>query len=262
MGLTLKELARDSGVSRSSLSRLETGQQLPGRENREVTLARILTALHVTGDEFHELMDLARRAQEQVNWVAADARESPRQLLTLIDYEEVATSIAVVTLALMPGLLQTPEYARALYVAGDVPAAEIDGRVKVRMNRQEVLDREVQFLTIIDESVLDRPFGGPDVAARQLRHMVTMAQRPNITIQVMPYDQGGLAVLNSGYLLMEFAKQPPVAHVEHLLGGTFLDQGEAVRRLVEKTAKLRERALDPDTSIELIQQIANTLESQ
>lgn len=249
------------GVSKSGVSRLETGESFPANIN----VAQVLHALNVRGSEFAQIMALANEIH-QPNWLATDAPRLPQQLRTLIDYEQTAEAITSVNLTAFPGLLQTSDYARAILATENATAKELELRLKVRQQRQAVLNDRVQLVAIVDESVLGRAIGGREVAAGQLRHVLVMSRQGNVEVRVIPFDDVDavteLARFNSGYLLYEFAKLSPVAYVElPPLGGTFFDQKHIVGRLIHMSTRLRALALSPAESAGLIEQSIVNLES-
>lgn len=250
--LNLQQVADLAGVSRATLSRVERAQTLP----KEHVLLRVLTVLGVKGAEADELLQFNEGAHRP-NWLATDTSE---QLITLIDYEQATTLITSVTQTVVPGLLQTEDYARAVFTAGVVPQGDLDNRIAARLGRQEILDRGTQLVAVLSEAALMHSIGGPAVALDQFRHLMAIASRPNVSIHVVPRDRDELATMNCGFVLLQFPDQPPVAYVEHPLGGTFVDQGDAVERLGFRATKLRASAASPIESVELIRQAVTRLE--
>ncbi len=250
--LTQAEVATGVGISDSTLSRLERGESMPSG----LDIAALLRALGVHGPEFDDLMDLAGEVH-QASWVA----HLPQQLRTLIDYERTATAITSVNLTAFPGLLQTREYAEAIFKAATVKRSELDHLLSTRLERQDILNRNVRVEVIVDQPVLTRPIGGADVAAGQLRHVLAVCQRHNVVVQVVPYENAVLAAHNSGYLVLQFAKLRPVAYVEHPVGGTFVDQPADAQRYLDEFTTLRKSALNEAASAELMQKSITTLEN-
>ncbi|MGH3451515.1 MAG: helix-turn-helix domain-containing protein, partial [Haloechinothrix sp.] len=192
-GLTIIDLGRQVGLSKSTIARIETGERLPD----DTEIALILGALGVTGSRRDTLITMAHEAQKP-NWLATGVAGLPEQLTTLVDYELTAIAITEVSLTVIPGLLQSRDYSRVIYDAAGVPLGEIETRAAIRIGRQEILTRDnpAQFCAVVDEAALRRPIGGPQVAAAQLRHLLRMGERPNITVQVLPNGLGAHPAIN------------------------------------------------------------------
>lgn len=240
-GLRLIDVVNASGVPRSTLSKLENGESLSDR----ISWARLTAAIGASKAEVNQIMTLVEGARN-VPWLPS----VPEQLATLVDYERDATSISMVSLALVPGLLQTQAYARAVLWEG-VPSEERDPRLKVRMNRQAVLEKPVRILAILDEPVLHRPVGGREVMREQLRHLLAVSEWPNVEILVVPADDIGMAIHSSCFMVLEFARLEPVAYVDTPLGGLYPDRQQSIG-LLELTTKLRLSAVNSADSAELI----------
>lgn len=256
-GVTLVDLAGKIGMSKSSLDRVE-------RNTRAVTpveVAMLIGALGVTGPQVDVILQLAVEANSP-NWLATGSG-IPLQVATVVDYEASAERITVVTNVVMPGLLQIDSYAREVFRGGGVPAEEIEARVWARRQRQAVLTREnpVALVAIIDEPAVRRVVGGRQVAADQLRHIVTMAARPNVTVQVIPYSAGAHGATSGSFELIELPDQDHVVHTENVYGGVFFDQRPPTLDILEIVARLRQSALSPAESTGLIHDVLNSLES-
>jgi hypothetical protein len=145
-----------------------------------------------------------------------------------------ADLIRTFELQFVPGLLQTPEYARAIIQLGrqDValPRAEVDRLVSLRMSRQEVLTRQrpARLWAIVDESVLQRPIGSPTVFRAQLEYLIEASRRHNVTLQIIPFDKGGYTATGGAFTLLRFndADLPDIVYIEHLTSAVYLDKRE------------------------------------
>lgn len=256
--LTIVDLGTQVGLSKSTISRIENGE----RSVSDTEIKTILGALGVTGSQRDALIETAEDAHK-ANWLAASATGLPEQLTTLIDYELSATRITEVSLLVMPGLLQVRPYSREIYLAADVPAGEIDTRASIRLGRQEILTRDnpVEFHAIIDEAALRRPVGGREVMLAQLRHVLAMSERPNVTVQVLPISLGAHPAIDGSYMLLEFGSEPPVVHGEQYVTGTFVDDTKSVESYLRLTEKVRQQALSPAESAGLVSRCMADLES-
>jgi len=251
-GLSTRVVAQQLGWSASTLNRIENG----GRNVTSEDVSALLVLYEITGKERDRLLELAREA-DQPGWWERASSALPPQLTALIGFESEATRIIDVSLALIPGLLQIPEYTRALLAGSGVPKLEIETLVVARLGRQAILSKSSppKFLAILDEAVLRRPVGGRHVMAAQLRHIITAGQRSNVTVQVIPFDHGEHAGLNGSYLLLEFSKARTLVHLEHRRSGIFVDEPDDVDPFIKITEILQETALDCTRSAEFLASI-------
>jgi transcriptional regulator with XRE-family HTH domain len=258
-GLGLRDVAKRLGLSASSLSRTENGLRLTGIEE----VAALLVVYEVTGPRWDRLLNLARDSDHS-GWWETGHTKLPSQLTALIGFESQATRIIEAQLAIVPGLLQTADYSRALLQAGGVPGAETETRVAMRLGRQAVLTRPQppSFLALVDEAALRRPVGGPAVMAEQLRHVCKLAERPNVSVRVIPFGEGAHAGMAGAYMVLSFTKEPTIVHLEHKRAGVFLDQPEDIGPYVAAVDTLQRQAFDAGRSIAFIASLATVYENQ
>ncbi|MER6993695.1 helix-turn-helix transcriptional regulator [Saccharopolyspora hirsuta] len=256
-GLRLEELAEQCDWSRATLGRIESGAKVPS----ETEIAIILGTLGIKGRERTRILELAEDAHKP-HWWEVGNPGLPQQLVALLEFERSATEITDLSVGYVPGLLQVADYTRAIMVAGGLKDSDVESRVSLRLGRQSVLtgQKPVQFHALIDESVLHRPIGGYEVMGEQLRHIVRMARRPHITIQVIPYELGAHVGLNGNQLLMKFQRQRTIVYLEHRRAGTFLDDPADTSPFVESVATLAKAALSPRESADLIATHAKKME--
>lgn len=256
--LRLEDLAEKCGWSRATLGRIEQGTRVP----TETEVAIITATLGVKGRERERLLELAQDA-DRGHWWEVSNHKVPNQLTALVDLERRATKITDVAMLLVPGLLQTADYARAVLRSGNLDSDAIESRVSIRLGRQSVLTREqpVQYHALLDEVVLQRPVGGHEVMAEQLRQLARLADRSNVVIQVLPVSVGEHVGLMGGYVLLEFQRQPSVVHLEHRRGTAYLDEPDDTSLLSEAVPTLAEAALTPRESVELIAASAEAMEA-
>ncbi len=257
VGLSTREVAHQLEWSASTLNRIENG----GRNITSEDVSALCVLYEITGKERDRLLELAREA-DQPGWWQRASPGLPTQLTTLIGFESEATRITDVSLVLVPGLLQIPEYTRALLTGFGAPKSELETLVVTRLGRQALLSKPSppDFSAILDEAVLRRPVGGRHVMAAQLRHVIRTSQRPNITVQVIPFDLGEHAGLNGSYLLLEFSRARTLVHLEHRRSGIFVDDPVDVDPFREIAETLHETALDSAQSTKLIASIAHEYE--
>jgi hypothetical protein len=223
----------------------------------------LLVLYQVPAHERARLFAFARDV-EQPGWWETGEAIMPKQLVSLISFESQAIRINEVQLGFVPGLLQIPEYARAVLIASRVPDSQVESRVAARLGRQAVLTRPgaPRFLTIIDQAVLHRPLGGAEIMARQLRHLIQVAERPNVTIQIIPFSHGGHPGLNGSYFVLEFEGAPTIVHLEHWHSSLFLDDPADTAMFVAGTTTLQDIALDQARSLEMIEAAAERYEER
>lgn len=255
-GLTTRELARRVGTSHANISHWETGA-------RPVPMDRLIAMLDVLSvgvDDRERLLGLRRKA-EGPGQLVAGVPSIGQQLAQLIEYERTAKRITDVSPLILPGMLQTADYARA--VLGDGPDTET--RVKLRVGRREELTRRrnpVEFVSFIDSEVLVRPYAPPDVMLDQLMHLLRMAEMPNVTIQVVPSTQPGWNPMMAGpFILLEFPTATPIVHLEHYRASAFLWEEQDVAAFVTAPNEIRKRAMAPDRTSRVIEDIAKGMET-
>jgi transcriptional regulator with XRE-family HTH domain len=258
-GLSTRAVAQQLGWSASTLNRMETGQRAITAED----VSALLVVYGITGPDRDRLLDAARDSDREV-WWESTRTGLPEQLTALVGFESQTTRITDMSLVLIPGLLQTPEYTRAVMHAGGEPPMEAETRVAMRLGRQAVLSRPnpPEFLAIMDEAVLRRPVGGRVMMAEQLRHVIKVAERPNVSIQVIPYQHGAHTGLDGSFVVLEFAKAQTIVHLEHKRSGLFLDEPEIVAPFVSAVDTLRDTALDPRRSAEFVASVAAEYERE
>jgi transcriptional regulator with XRE-family HTH domain len=248
------EMSRRLGWSDSRVSRLLSGK----RGSSEVDVASFLALCSVTGEERTRLLSLCRASQTR-GWLQQFGDRLPKQLRTLIDHEDLAVAIGAFQPIMIPGLLQTGDYARALIVeTGNVPTEEIEERVSARLARQGLFSRKppVQFAFYIHEFALRLPVGTAEVMSEQLHHLLRMSVRTYITIRVVPAAAGGHPGIAGQFQLMDFAQFRPVIYLDSETSNLFLEEPEeiaAYRRILHGLAGV---ALDEGQSKELIARLA------
>jgi hypothetical protein len=212
------------------VSRLETGRV--GFKDRDI--ADLLTFYGVDDEQQRNaLRELARSASAR-GWWHDYSDVLPTWFEAYVGLEEAATSIRAYEIQFVPGLLQTEDYARAVTMLGHygAPAEEIDRRVRLRMARQALLaePRPAHLWAVLDEAVLRRPAGRPGVMRRQLQHLLETADRPNVTIQVVPFWAGAHAAAGGPFSILRFAERdlPDVVYLEQLTSALYLDKRETV----------------------------------
>ena len=262
--ISLEEAGEAIRASHSKISRLETGRV--GFKDRDI--ADLLTLYGVMDEnERTALRELAARANKQ-GWWHDYSDILPSWFEAYVGLEEAATQIRAYEVQFIPGLLQTGEYARAVTLLGYPNAAsrEIDRRVGLRLARQAVFTRPTppNIWVVLDEAVMKRPIGGADVMRGQIKHLIDMAQRPNVTIQIVPFQIGGHAAAGGPFSILRFAEHdlPDVVYLEQLTSSLYLDKHEVVDNYLAVMDRLCVDAITPAASIKLMRSLQRDLVSE
>ena len=241
------------GWSESKLSRIETART----GISEPDLERLLAAYGAQAEMRDRLHDLARRGRGRVWWTPYRS-SVPAPYDEYVALEAEAVAMSEWETQIVPGLLQTDEYARAVIEVGaDIGDPEIiQQRLALRMARQTVLIREPppRLTVVLDEAVLHREVGGPEVLQRQLQRLHEASVRPGVELLVLPFSAGAHAALSESFMILDFAgnTRGPVVHSEGLTGGFFHLKGDEVQVFREAFEDVRARALGVAESRELI----------
>jgi transcriptional regulator with XRE-family HTH domain len=256
-GLTIDEVGEKLECSASKVSRIETGQV--GVNPRD---ARDMLALYgVESDEMEALVQLAREARKRGWWHAYN------EVFTgaFVGLESEASTLRTFQALLVPGLLQTEEYTRAVIEAirPDATESELERRVAGRIERQRLLTEKdpPEYWAVLDEAVLQRPVGGREVLRGQLYHLLKMATLPHVTIQVVPFEAGAHGGMEGPFLILGFPEQgdPDVVYVENTTTGVYLEQHSDVRRYTLMFDHLRACAMRPEETIAMVTETAEQL---
>jgi transcriptional regulator with XRE-family HTH domain len=257
-GMSCLEVARALDCSESKISRMETGER--GLYADDV--AAVLGFLQAPGKLRQELLDLVRSGETR-NWHEIHGK-LPTNWKAVINFENDATAIYAYQPLVIPGLVQTPEYARILIQnLQSLPESEIEALVAARMNRKVVLSRvnPPKLNLLFEEMVLRRTMGNPAVMYGQLQHLLAMAIRRNCSLQVLPFDAEPAVAVQGSLLILEFADQPTIAFEETRTTSTFLEEEEPITGAKLAWQKLQTAALSPEDSSRMIADIAGKLRS-
>jgi hypothetical protein len=254
------QVAEVLGCSEWKIYKIESGDVGVGRPDLIVMLDRY----GVTDEREREtLFALQKQGKERGWW--AKFGQLPNPYAMYIGLESAATAVKNFELAVIPGLLQTEDYARAIISAqrtGDQPE-EIERRVKVRLARQACLteDPPLEFWTILDEGALRRQMGGRAVMKAQLLYLIERAKLPNVTIQVLPFTEGSHPGTLGSIAILEFPDDvhSPVAYIETYAGDVYLEKEEDLKRVTLTYTHMHAAALSTTKSRDLIAAIAREL---
>lgn len=250
--LTLDDAGKQVSRSISWVSRIESGE-IKVRPGDVLELLQAYN-LPLENDQARALMALARRVRDTGWWSRLNTL--PSRYATYIAYESEATSLRNFEPVLVPGLLQTEAYARAVISVGrETDTHAIEQRVRARLKRQEVLrkDQPLRFWAIVSEAVLECEVGEPDVYAEQLDHIVNMCRQPTITVQVLPFAAGAHLASYGGFAIAGFQQgDPDLGYIETLAGELFLESDDEIAKLNKVWDDLRTKSLSPAESVKVI----------
>ena len=245
-GWSQEALGKRIGYSGEMVSKVETCNNRPSRE----FAAALGAAFPEQGDMFVGLVDQAERSHSAY----------PMWFQSWVDAEKRATVLRWWEALLVPGLLQTSEYARVIFDAWLAVdgTGNTDADVAARLARQDIFDRPAppSFAAVIDESVLHRCIGNPKVMHDQLLHLVEMSERPRITVQVLPADVGANVGLLGGFATASFPDIPGMIYLETPDEGTIVREPARVERMMVTFDTLRADALGARASRDLIRRVA------
>lgn len=224
-------------------------------------VAAVLGFLRVPGQVRQELLDLVRTGVER-NWHEIHGK-LPNNWKALIKFESQASALYNYESLVVPGLAQTPEYARAAIpgLSEALSNTDIDTLVSARMSRQLVLSRSnsPHAHLLLEEMVLRRRMGDPVMMYGQLQHLLSTSTRRNVSVRVVPFDAGAAIASQGPLLILEFPDQPALAYEETRSTSTFLEDEEHIARTKVVWKKLFAAALSEEDSRRLIAEIAGTL---
>ncbi|MEZ0072143.1 helix-turn-helix domain-containing protein [Planotetraspora sp. GP83] len=239
LGAQLRRLRKEHGItpekagsairaSHAKISRLELGRV----SFKERDIADLLTLYGMTDPaDRAPLLSLAREANTP-GWWHKYGDVLPSWFEVYIGLEEAASVIRSYELQFVPGLLQTPDYARAVILLGNPNAsdAELDKRISLRMRRQERITGPdaAKLWAVVDEAALRRPMGGEKAMRGQIEHLIEMTGHPNVTLQVVPFERGGHSAAGGPFTILRFEARelPDVVYLEQLTSALYLDKPE------------------------------------
>ncbi|MEU3712628.1 helix-turn-helix domain-containing protein [Streptomyces catenulae] len=245
-GMTQQELADTAIMTRSHIAHIEAGRRVPSRED-----ARRLDLALGTGDVLSSFLP-------EDDSAIADHFAAAREL------EKQATVIREFGISMIPGILQTAGYARAIMRTAFPPWSdeECDSYVVTRLERAKILANPVRpaVCALLDEAVLRRPVGGPSVMAEQIAHVVRLAEVGRIRVHVIPFDLGAHPLMQGVLTMMWFEDQPPAAYTEGMQTGKIIDSPAMVDRLQGSYTLAMGDAMPLQESITLMKAITEEYE--
>lgn len=246
--MSVETAAAELDCSPAKIRHIENGRNVVKKAELSV-LVRLYKA-----DEDLAVLDEIRRDASKPGWWST--AKLPPSMNTYVGAESDATSMSTFQMELVPGLLQTEGYIRQLNRTSQ--AKDVDHYVEVRLRRQQRLfDKEFPLAVhaICSEAVIHRMATMP-VAKAQLQHLILMSERPNVTIQIVPFSAGMHASPAGSFVLLDFDPEIslPVAFFEYTNIGQFVDDEKVVDEVASTFAKLGEEAMTPDDSIRFLRE--------
>jgi transcriptional regulator with XRE-family HTH domain len=257
-GLAQRDAAKRLDRTPQHISNLESGERLPSAADLELLLGQYAKADRIPF--MRELLSAARKAS---NWWTALSGAAPKWFDLFLGLESGAAELSTFETVLVPGLLQTREYAEAVIRANpELDEELVEQLVDLRMGRKQILDRKedpVHLWAVLDESVLYRQYGGAVTMHGQLQHLLDVSERPRIDIQVLPFDAGATPAQQGGsFMVMRFPPEmendPGLVYLELLTGGQYFEQAAEIAEYRRAMTRLHALAADQKRSGEIIQQ--------
>ncbi|MFD5492957.1 helix-turn-helix domain-containing protein [Streptomyces sp. NPDC001812] len=256
-GFTSGEAARLVGWHQSKVSRIETGTS----RAKPADVRLLLDAYGLTDRQLRELLLVLAGSDDsdgRHHWWHAYRGVLPPTYRDFISLESQAGAMRTLETTVVPGLLQTPEYARAVTEAALEGASRerLDALVEVRLARQDVLRTEppLELAAVLDEAVLRREVGGPGVMTRQLNRLVEAARLPHVRLQILPFTAGAHIGVTGPFVIFSFSRTSDldVVVLDHLTSSLYLERKEDLRVYSEAFNALSIHALSPEDSLDFI----------
>lgn len=265
-GIGVRDLARQIGVAHATVSKWENAKMVPGAES----VVAYLQAVGVTGQDRERILGLVRGSDDP-SWLAAGLSGASQGLAGVLECERTAVEIVHWAPLLPPGPTQTRNTARSILENDDtLSPKELDALVDLRMNRRkmftDVRDEEaglgpVEYTAFINENALREKPGGKHVAVDQLRELLTLAELPTVTIQIVPAGGEWHPGLSGPFIYYSFADAEPIVHLESHKASAFLYDLNDTTAYKAATSVIRRRALSPDDSRRFIANEIDILEN-
>jgi transcriptional regulator with XRE-family HTH domain len=251
--VTQQQAAAHLGCTQAKIGRFETAKRSPSVGD----VSALLDFYAVDGAEREQLTNLARDARKR-GWWHSYSDVLPEWYETYVGLEAEASSIHTYEAEVIPGLLQSRDYAYALtkstLIRADEPA--IARRVELRMQRQQRVtgSNPLDLWAVIGEAALRRPVGGPGILRGQLEHVLKLAELPNVTIQVMPLEAEAHPAQAGPFVILRYSNSvdPDLVYVETYVGGLYLERQNELSYYAMMMDHLRAHAIDPEGSIRVI----------
>lgn len=252
--MTAEQAATGADISQASLSRIENAV-VAIKVN---TVKALLDTYRITGDVRDTLLQLARQSNQQ-GWWQSFSDAVPKWFQPYVDLEAEADELSIYDTQFINGLVQTKEYAQAIYLASrpDDTTEETDRLVDLRMARQQrLLESKLRLRLVICEWVLRQPYGGEATMRAQIHHLAELSELRNVALQLLPSK--ALPGVVGSFTILDFPDPADlsIVYLENELGALYLEKPEEVRQYARVFGRLRAAALSPEDSTELLISIA------
>ncbi|WP_406298125.1 helix-turn-helix domain-containing protein [Embleya sp. NBC_00888] len=252
-GVSAKAAAEAIDGSTPKISRYETGRQWP---LKRIEIAELLRLYERGPHEVEDTLALMEKAKLP-DWWQDEAGVVPQGLGQLFAVETAADELRTVSNGMLFGMLQIEEYAREIISVHTTDQSLVEGRVRLRLRRQELLRRESppSLLALIDESALRRVIGSHAIMRDQISHLIDLAVLPNITIRVVTFEAGAHRGLTNAFLWLKLPREtemPDVVYTENLSGSTYFTKEDQVAGFADAFAAIETLSLEPDESAEFL----------
>lgn len=253
-----RDIARTLHYDKSTISRIENGT----RTISELDVAMYLVTCRASEGEFKRLTALVRQLSNGP-WLRCHGDALPDELRSLIFQESTASALTSFVPLLIPGLLQTEDYARAVFRwAGLVPEDGIDMRVRARLGRQRLLDRHPRprLTFYLHEHALRSPVGSAAIMHEQLLHLLLVSAGTSCKFRAIPHVRGPIGVLGCGFMLIDHAEHPSIAYVEAQTASVFTEEPSDIATYRQIVTKLDALALGAEQSRKWVAHLATNFE--
>lgn len=260
VGVTLRAAASEIEVTAATMSKIEGGKQ-----SIKGTHIKLLSPMYdLPAEEKERLLTLATEAN-QPGWWVTYSKLIPDWFKLFLGYEQDASELKIYTSELVHGLLQTPEYARAVAMANrpNGNESELEKQLELRRERQQRVTREdpPHLHVVLNEAVLLRLVGGPSIMKEQLEHLAQMAALPHVTLQVLLFNAGAHPAMTSSFTMLGFDEEPRMnsVYLENGRGSLYLEKPADLDRYGTMFDQLTKLALSPQASRKTIATVAKNL---
>ena len=254
--ITRAEAGYTIRASESKMSRLELGRVA----FKERDVSDLLMFYGVTDPERRDSVLALVEEANRPGWWREYEDVMPGWFQNYVGLEEAARILRTYETHFVPGLLQTPEYARAVLASGTpaMSGRDLERAVALRSTRQQVLQRRepLRVWAVVDEAVLRREVGDREIHRGQLEHLLELLERPNVALQVLPMS-GGVHAAGGAFSLLRFGDDdlPDVVYVEHLVSALYIDKREHVERYTQAMDQLSVHSMTPEASADFVSKL-------
>ncbi|HEU5471341.1 MAG TPA: helix-turn-helix transcriptional regulator [Actinophytocola sp.] len=259
-GISVRELARRLQVAHTTVGRWEGGRTVPSAED----VSAVLACLKIAGDEREHILSLARGSAAD-DWLAAGPPGISKQLTGVMECERTARHITEWAPLVIPGVLQTSDYMRAMLAQGTLPPGEVETRVMLRMARRDAFTRRrdpTRLVALIGEPAIHGGIGGEAVMLDQLRHLLDVAELATVTVQIVSVSGEWHPGHAGPFMLYEFDKgMRPIVYLEHHRSGAFVVDETDLSSYRAAVETIRGVGLSPDESREHIAHLITSMEA-